>query len=219
MDRTSLEREFEMQERSRHHAPAHRAQHQLRGAVQVHLLHNPPAMGFHRVKAPVKTVSNILSCCCLPPEAGRPAVRGRRARMCEAKLVYSGPSGVRRGRGPESHRSLTPSPNGRDLAPMSLREKRAHSQGRRGFFEMSVAEIAKACGTGPEEAALAKLWEYDEPFLILDEARARHLLSVIREGGETLHLKVGRFCHITRDNDKAKAASVLIELCRGGGLF
>jgi hypothetical protein len=74
---------------------------------------------------------------------------------------------------------------------MSLREKRAHSQGRRGFFEMSVAEIAKACGTGPEEAALAKLWEYDEPFLILDEARARHLLSVIREGGETLDLKVG----------------------------
>jgi len=45
MDRM-LEREAETQERSRHHAASHRAQHQLGSAVQVHFLHNSPAMVF-----------------------------------------------------------------------------------------------------------------------------------------------------------------------------
>ena len=59
MDRT-LKREAEAQERSRHHAAAHRAQHQLCSAVQIHFLHNPPAMGFHRVQAQVETVGDIV---------------------------------------------------------------------------------------------------------------------------------------------------------------
>ena len=59
MDR-KLKREAKAQKRSRHHAAAHRAQHQLPSAVQVHFLHNPPAMGFHRVQAQVETVGDIV---------------------------------------------------------------------------------------------------------------------------------------------------------------
>ena len=83
----------------------------------------------------------------------------------------------------------------------------------RGFFDMTVQEVAEACQMTPAEAALAKDRGYDEPFLILDAARTDFLLAAIRESGGHW-TRGGRFYHITGDNDKAKAVCLLVELYR-----
>ena len=48
---------------------------------------------------------------------------------------------------------------------------------------MTVEEVASSCGFSVPDAALAKAREYDEPFVILDDARAPDLLSAIKEQG------------------------------------
>ncbi len=81
----------------------------------------------------------------------------------------------------------------------------------RGFYDMTIKEVADQCQMAPDEAALAKEREYDEPFVILTPDRAQYLLAAIEERG--LHWTRGdRFCHITGSSDKGKAVRVLIEL-------
>lgn len=80
-----------------------------------------------------------------------------------------------------------------------------------GFHEMTAAEIGSACDLSLEQAALAKLREYDEPFLILDSKRTDQLLADIEKQG-LRWTRGGRFWHITGENDKALAVTALQKL-------
>jgi mannosyl-3-phosphoglycerate phosphatase family protein len=96
---------------------------------------------------------------------------------------------------------------GKPYKYLVTRLKRASRRSRcrvRGFSNMNAAQISRSCGLPLEQAKLAKLREYDEPFLILDAGRGDQLLESIEEQG--LHWnKGGRFCHITGETDKAVA--------------
>jgi mannosyl-3-phosphoglycerate phosphatase len=81
----------------------------------------------------------------------------------------------------------------------------------RGFSEMSVAEVASACALPEDQARLAMLREYDEPFTVPDPARAAALRAAIEEQGYHW-TSGGRFEHITGDNDKGRAVRALLEL-------
>lgn len=81
----------------------------------------------------------------------------------------------------------------------------------RGFNEMTAAEISFTCDLPLEQAMLAKLREYDEPFRVLDIEQAGHLLKAI-ERQDLRWTKGGRFWHITGANDKAVAVKALREL-------
>lgn len=95
-----------------------------------------------------------------------------------------------------------------------LREAATRSRCRvRGFAGMSVEEVAALCGFAPEQARLAKLREYDEPFLILDEDRTGFLLRAIEAAGKRC-TRGGRFYHLTGGNDKATAVRLLVDLYR-----
>ena len=83
----------------------------------------------------------------------------------------------------------------------------------RGFGDMDEPEVAKLCGIPLEQARLAKMREYDEPFLILEPERAERLLSEIRQMGFE-STRGGRFHHITGGCDKAGAVRFLLEAFR-----
>ena len=80
-----------------------------------------------------------------------------------------------------------------------------------GFHHMTPAEVAAACDIPLEQAALAKVREYDEPFRILDQSRSEQLFASIKRQ-ELQYTRGGRFWHITGLNDKAGAVGELIEL-------
>lgn len=94
----------------------------------------------------------------------------------------------------------------------ALKEASRHSRCRvRGFHEMTAAEISFMCDLPLEQAALAKLREFDEPFRVLDMERVGQLLNAIEKQG-LRWTKGGRFWHITGENDKALAVSSLQQL-------
>lgn len=78
----------------------------------------------------------------------------------------------------------------------------------RAFHEMSVDEVAHVCDLPHDQAALARIREYDEPFEILDRARAWDLLRAI-EGRGKRWTRGGRFYHIIGDSDKARAVTAV----------
>jgi mannosyl-3-phosphoglycerate phosphatase len=83
----------------------------------------------------------------------------------------------------------------------------------KGFGDMSVEELAELSNLPPEEAALAKHREYDEPFILYEES----LIDRIQETAKHSNLQViqgGRFYHLTGTNDKGIAASHLIDIFR-----
>ncbi len=81
----------------------------------------------------------------------------------------------------------------------------------RGFHDMSGAEVSSTCSLPLEQAVLAKLREYDEPFRILEPGRASQLLHAVEERG-LRWTKGGRFWHVTGANDKAVAVIALQRL-------
>jgi mannosyl-3-phosphoglycerate phosphatase len=83
----------------------------------------------------------------------------------------------------------------------------------RGFSDMSLAEVAHACALPEEQARLATMREYDEPFVVLDPARTAALRAAIEAQG-LRWTTGGRFEHITGDNDKGRAVRALMELYR-----
>ncbi|MDY6953053.1 MAG: HAD-IIB family hydrolase [Thermodesulfobacteriota bacterium] len=87
-----------------------------------------------------------------------------------------------------------------------------HGLAMRGFSEMTHQEIADRTGLPLEEARLAAMREYTEPFVFTDGPDRMRLL----EGGlEEEGLKVtkgGRFYHVIGQNDKGKAVQILTEL-------
>jgi mannosyl-3-phosphoglycerate phosphatase len=76
------------------------------------------------------------------------------------------------------------------------------------FHNMTVEEVAAATNLPLEQAKLAKQREYDEPFQILDEARAGQLLAAIEARGLRWS-RGGRFHHVHGSNDKASAVIAL----------
>jgi mannosyl-3-phosphoglycerate phosphatase len=78
---------------------------------------------------------------------------------------------------------------------------------------MSVAEVAENCEMSPEQAALAKEREFDEPFLIMEPKQSTELLTAIERRGKSW-TRGGRFHHILGQNDKAAAVRILLDLYR-----
>ena len=83
----------------------------------------------------------------------------------------------------------------------------------RGFGAMNAEEVAERCGLPLAHARLARRREYDEPFLVLDPAKADSLAAAIEALG--FHCTCGgRFWHILGRSDKAEAVRRLAELFR-----
>jgi mannosyl-3-phosphoglycerate phosphatase len=82
----------------------------------------------------------------------------------------------------------------------------------RGFSEMTIKEISVRTGLPIEEARLAAMREYSEPFVFSDTAdRFQRLGHLLQERG--LHItKGGRFYHLLGANDKGKAVQILKRL-------
>jgi mannosyl-3-phosphoglycerate phosphatase len=81
----------------------------------------------------------------------------------------------------------------------------------RGFFDMSIDEIAEHTGLTQEQAAYAKKRDYTEPFILYDEEKFSTLQQMARKDGLDV-VKGGRFCHlITLGQDKAAAIKKVIK--------
>ncbi len=86
-----------------------------------------------------------------------------------------------------------------------------------GFNDMSSAEISERCALSLAEAELAKLREYDEPF-VLEEPGAYGHLSEWLEQAAGLHCTAGgRFAHVSGTTDKGRPVGVLRMLYRRTG--
>ncbi len=81
----------------------------------------------------------------------------------------------------------------------------------RGFGDMSAQEIAFISGLSESEAALAKMRDFDEPFIFEGSgAQADVFLQAIEARG--YRWTRGAFYHITGENDKGRAATFLNDL-------
>lgn len=90
----------------------------------------------------------------------------------------------------------------------------AHESGCRirGFADMTAEEITRECEMPLEQAVLAKVRQYDEPFRMLKGDPGTLARALERRG-----LKLssgGRFFHVTGRNDKADAVLLLIDAYR-----
>lgn len=81
-----------------------------------------------------------------------------------------------------------------------------------GFNEMTVAEIAVRTLLPVQQAELAKIREYDEPFVILGQGTHSLLLAIEKRGRSWT--RGDRFYHITGKNDKVEAVQRLADLYR-----
>jgi len=79
------------------------------------------------------------------------------------------------------------------------------------FHLMDAEEVARRCELPVEQARLAKVREYDEPFEILDESRREELLGAIERRGYRW-TRGGRFHHVIGSSDKARAVEMLRDL-------
>jgi len=85
------------------------------------------------------------------------------------------------------------------------------SEKLKGFGDLSSKEVAHLCGFSLDQAKLAKKREYDEPFILENEASQ----EAIQESARRLNLNIsqgGRFYHLTGQNDKGKAILMLRDI-------
>lgn len=80
-----------------------------------------------------------------------------------------------------------------------------------GFADMTPEEITERTGLPPEDAQLAKIRDFDEPFF-LDSGSIEEVRLLARSFGLTLTR--GKVLHLTGDNDKGRAVEVLKTLYR-----
>jgi mannosyl-3-phosphoglycerate phosphatase family protein len=81
----------------------------------------------------------------------------------------------------------------------------------KGFGDMTPEEIAAVTGLGIAEAKMAKMRDFDEPFLFRGSAGEQEkLVEAIR--GKGLSYTRGRFFHLLGNSDKGKAVSTLAAL-------
>jgi mannosyl-3-phosphoglycerate phosphatase len=86
----------------------------------------------------------------------------------------------------------------------------------RGFADLTVEEVAERTGLTMEEAGLATVREYDEPFLI--EGGPPSAVEALAEAAGRRGLRVtsgGRFHHLTGPADKGRAVRQLLALHPG----
>jgi len=81
----------------------------------------------------------------------------------------------------------------------------------KGFGDMEAEEVAHLCDFSLDQAELAKHREYDEPFILEDEASEAEIQEIA--GRLTLQVtRGGRFYHLTGPNDKGKAVLILKDI-------
>jgi mannosyl-3-phosphoglycerate phosphatase len=96
----------------------------------------------------------------------------------------------------------------------TLEEVRRDGFEVKGFSDMDAAEAAQITELSPEEAALAKKRDFDEPFVFSGGgARLEALVAAIEAKGLRC-IAGGRLLHLTGDNDKGKAVDLLTQLYR-----
>ena len=78
----------------------------------------------------------------------------------------------------------------------------------KGFGDMTDEEVASLTGLTRDEAALARMREFDEPF-IFEHGPDEGFLSAVERSG--LHWTRGRLHHLMGDHDKGKAVRILKE--------
>ena len=83
----------------------------------------------------------------------------------------------------------------------------------RGFHSLSAEDISELCGLTLESARLARMREYDEPFLVAEPGQVPQLTACIEDEGKRW-TRGGKFFHITGANDKAEAVLRLTGLYR-----
>jgi mannosyl-3-phosphoglycerate phosphatase len=81
----------------------------------------------------------------------------------------------------------------------------------RGFGDMTVDEIAERCGFSREDAALAAMREYDEPFIGAEGTALAAVERAARAAGLTI-VSGGRFHHLVGGSDKGRAVRALRDL-------
>ena len=79
-----------------------------------------------------------------------------------------------------------------------------------GFGDLSVEEVARLTGLSPADAVLAKQREYDEPFVVVDDAVGWNQLLAAVEARGLRCTRGGRFYHLMGSNDKGIASKRLI---------
>ena len=84
----------------------------------------------------------------------------------------------------------------------------------KGFGDMNAAEVAQITELSLEDAELAKRREFDEPFVFSGEATRIESLVVAIAAKGLRCVAGGRLFHITGDNDKGRAVTILTELYR-----
>lgn len=93
-----------------------------------------------------------------------------------------------------------------------FKKMEGHSSGKlRGFGDFSIEEVAELCDFSLDQACLAKMREYDEPFILKDI----DAFEKIRHIAENANLRItrgGRFYHLLGQNDKGKAVLRLRDL-------
>lgn len=82
-----------------------------------------------------------------------------------------------------------------------------------GFGDMTVEEVARDAGLDRASARLARMREYDEPFVVPDPACVDGVLAEIGALG-LRYTRGGRYFHLTGDSDKGRAVSLLAALFR-----
>ncbi|OGP14339.1 MAG: hypothetical protein A2052_09650 [Deltaproteobacteria bacterium GWA2_54_12] len=80
-----------------------------------------------------------------------------------------------------------------------------------GFADMTPEEITWRTGLPPEDAPLAKVRDFDEPFF-LDSGSIEKVRLLAESAGLTLTR--GKILHLTGDNDKGRAVEILKTLYR-----
>jgi mannosyl-3-phosphoglycerate phosphatase len=78
----------------------------------------------------------------------------------------------------------------------------------RGFGDMTVEEIAGLCGFTREDAALAAMREYDEPFVGTDVIGLSRVVAAAADAGLNV-VSGGRFHHLVGGSDKGLAVRAL----------
>jgi mannosyl-3-phosphoglycerate phosphatase len=82
-----------------------------------------------------------------------------------------------------------------------------------GFGDMTIEEVAERTGLTYHEATLAKQREYDEPFVLGNDALIESVCREATARGLTC-TRGGRFYHLLGANDKGTACRFLIQCCR-----
>jgi mannosyl-3-phosphoglycerate phosphatase len=98
-----------------------------------------------------------------------------------------------------------------------LREVAAEAEASvRGFADLGVAEIQRLTGLSGEAARRALQREYDEPFLVEDQAKVPALSRAAQRRGLVL-CHGGRFLHLMGGSDKGLAVRTLLAAYRRTG--